>query len=245
MVFSFYYTDKIALLVQSKNPIMIEIENIKKDNYEKSVNAIIEDDYIIPGKNGLTINSSKSFSLMKSFGAFNSYYLVYDQIIPKISLEDNKDKIIKTGNYIDQKMSIVIEYNQNTIKYFDDNNIKADILVDVDTYDVQTKLEKINNDFSNYNKVNSYLKSASNNICFLENKNNLQFCRSKKKYLVEPTIVLNNNNVFEVKNSIKNGIIILIKNSTNIDNVNVILNQIKFKGLTPIYLTDLISEENN
>ena len=52
MVFSFYYTDKIALMVQSNNPIMKQINQEKEKHEEKSVNAIINEDKIIPGKNG-------------------------------------------------------------------------------------------------------------------------------------------------------------------------------------------------
>ena len=98
MIFSFYYTDKLVLLVQENNPIMKKIEDEKSKLDVSYVNAIIENDRIIPGKNGLEINDKKSFSLMKSFGTFNSYYLVYEQVKPKISLENNKDKIITSGN---------------------------------------------------------------------------------------------------------------------------------------------------
>ena len=53
MVFSFYYTDQIATIVLNKNPLMQEI-NQEKENFEvKSVNAIIEGDYITPGLNGI------------------------------------------------------------------------------------------------------------------------------------------------------------------------------------------------
>lgn len=55
MVFSFYYTEKIALIVLNKNPLMQEI-NQEKVNYEEAfVNASIEGDYIIPGINGLLV----------------------------------------------------------------------------------------------------------------------------------------------------------------------------------------------
>ena len=47
MVFSFYYTDKIALMVQENNPIMQQIKDIKPEKEEDYVNAIIDDDKII------------------------------------------------------------------------------------------------------------------------------------------------------------------------------------------------------
>ena len=77
MVFSFYYTEKIALIVLNKNPLMQEI-NQEKVNYEEAfVNANIEGDYIIPGINGLMVNTRESFYNMQSLDAFNHYYLVF------------------------------------------------------------------------------------------------------------------------------------------------------------------------
>ena len=126
MVFSFYYTDKIALMVQENNPIMQQIKDTKPEKEEDYVNAIINDDKIIPGKNGLTINVEKSFSVMKSFNAFNSYYLIYDQKKPKISLEDNKDKIITSGNLSNNNMTIIVEYSEDLVKYLESNNKSID-----------------------------------------------------------------------------------------------------------------------
>ena len=86
MVFSFYYTEKIALIVLNKNPLMQSIHE-EKDNYEEDfVNALIDGDYIIPGINGLEVNARESFYKMQELDTFNQYYLVFDQIKPEISL---------------------------------------------------------------------------------------------------------------------------------------------------------------
>ena len=245
-VFSFYYTDKIVLMVQSNNPIMQEINASKNTKEVDYVNAIIEDDRIIPGKNGLIINEEKSFSMMKSFGAFNAYYLVYDQKRPMISLEDNKDKIIHSGNLKDKNISIIIEYNENLINYLESNNIKANVLIDKDNYINIKKLEMINNDFDKYNEVELILNrnEENNNICYV-NENNLDFCKKRNKYLVDTELILSNDNIYEIKNNIKNGSIVLIKKDTNVDTLKILLNHAKFKGLNIVYLSNLISEENS
>ena len=206
-IFSFYYTDRLVLIVQKNSPIMkkIDEEKIKRD--VKSVNAIINDDKIIPGKNGLEINDEKSFSLMKSFGTFNSYYLVFEQVKPMISLENNKDKIITSGNKINKKISFILETDENLIAYFKINRIKNDILVD------KYKINK--------------------NICLYINKEIKKIC--KNKYLVNTELELTNDNVYDIKNKLENGSIILIKNNTSIDTINIILNQAKFKGLKIVY----------
>ena len=244
-IFSFYYTDKIVLMVQQNNPIMKEINEIKVSKDVDYVNAIIDDDKIIPGKNGLVINTEKSFSMMKSFGTFNAYYLVYDQKRPEISLEDNKDKIIYSGNLKDKNISLVLEYNKNLIDYFENNNIKADVLINKDNYVNIKNLGMINNDFNKYNEVELILNrnEVNNNICFV-NDSNLEFCKKRSKYLVETDLILDNSNIYKIKNNIKNGSIILIKNDTNIDTLKIVLDYAKFKGLNIVYLSELISEEN-
>lgn len=247
MVFSFYYTDKIALMVQNNNPIMQKINEVKETNDVDYVNAIIDDDKIIPGKNGLSINIEKSFSVMKSFGAFNSYYLVYDQKKPDVSLEDNKDKIIYSGNLTNKNISLIVEYNENTISYLENNKIKSDVLVNKDNYMNINYLELINNDFNNYNEVEIILNRSklNNNLCLVSDKSNLEFCKKRNKYLIDSDLILTNDNLISVKNSIKNGSIIIVKSETSLDNLKIIIDQAKFKGLNFVYLSKLISEENS
>jgi len=243
-IFSFYYTDKIVIMVQSNNPIMQEINEAKNTKEVDYVNAIIEDDKIIPGKNGLVINEQKSFSMMKSFGTFNAYYLVYDQKRPEISLEDNKNKIIHSGNLQEKNISLILENNGNLINYLESNNIKADVLIDKDNYINIKNLEMINNDFNKYNEVELILNrdDKNNNICYV-NESNLDFCKKRSKYLVNTELILNDSNIYEIKNSIKNGSIIFIKNNTSIDTLKIVLDHAKFKGLDIVYLSELISEE--
>lgn len=107
--FSFYYTEKIAYIMQDKDNLMIQINNLK-DNYDVNyVNAIINENTIIPGINGIAVNSKKSYSKMKSFNVFNETYLEYDQIKPSVSLENNKDKIIIKGNKNKKAIAFIVE----------------------------------------------------------------------------------------------------------------------------------------
>ena len=47
-VFSFYYTEKVALMMQEKDEIMLQILQNKDKYTVKSVNALIDGDTIIP-----------------------------------------------------------------------------------------------------------------------------------------------------------------------------------------------------
>jgi len=131
MLFSFYYTEKIALLMRQKDPIYETIEDVVSTSNTNYVNAIIDDKTIIPGMNGLAVNVDKSFQKMKSFGAFNKYYLIFDQVKPEISLEDHKDKMITNGNSKKRMVSFILEENENIAKYLKENNIEVLTIKDI------------------------------------------------------------------------------------------------------------------
>lgn len=109
--FSFYYTEKIAYIMQSKDELMLHINKVKENYNIDYVNAVINDDTIIPGINGITVNSQKSYSNMKSLNVFNEYYLEYEQVKPVISLSDNKDKTIIKGNKNKKSVAILVKNN--------------------------------------------------------------------------------------------------------------------------------------
>ena len=123
--FSFFYTEKIANLTLDKNELYQSIKEESSKYNEEYINAFIEDDHIVPGLNGKTVNIKNSFYNMKDLNAFNSYYLIYDTSYPEITIENNKDKIVERGNEYKRSVSFILEYNENIIKYFKDNNYKG------------------------------------------------------------------------------------------------------------------------
>ena len=57
--FSFYYTDKVMNILNNRDPLMIKLNDIK-DSYEVlPVNAIINNDTIIPGIKGIEVDVDK------------------------------------------------------------------------------------------------------------------------------------------------------------------------------------------
>ena len=135
MVFSFYYTEKIALIVLDKNPLMQSIREEKEEFEVDYVNAVILGDYIIPGINGLEVNVRASFYEMQELDVFNEYYLVYEQISPEVSLEDNKDKIIKQGNRKLRQVTFILANESDISEYLRSNHYKVNLLVDIDSYE--------------------------------------------------------------------------------------------------------------
>ena len=241
MIFSFYYTNKAALIAKNSNPIMKNINDVKESLSVSSIDAVISGDYIIPGLNGLEVDTTASFNKMRPYNVFNKYYMVYNQIPPKISLEDNKEKIIISGNKSKKEISIIINYNNTFINYLKDNKLKYDILTTLDTY--KNDNERINADKENFKELNKLLDKDNINkhICVTNSNIDIEECKKNKYYLVKAT-ELNQNNIIEIKNQVSNGSIIFINDNLYITHLEVFLNYVKSKGLEIVYLSELITE---
>ena len=243
---SFYFTNQTAIIRRNNDPILQVIKDYSNTYNIEPINAKIEDKYIIPGMYGKRINEVKSLMKMKSDGVFNSLFLIYDDIKPDISLNNNKDKIIKKGNSNKKAISFILENDEsNIITYLVSNKINASLLINKNTINSNPFFEQINNDFNNYNEVEKLLNKSklNTNICLL-NRNNKELCIKNNKYLIEPTYIFKSNNLINIKNKITSGDIILIKDSVSIEDLDYLINYIKSKGINIIKLSDLIKEKD-
>ena len=246
LVCSFYYTEKMGYVVKNNNKLVAEInENANKYNV-KFVNAEINNSYIIPGLNGYAVNVLKSYDNMRYLDTFNSYYLEYDVIKPYISLDNNKDKIIKYGNNSKNQISIIINNNKEILEYAIKENINITRIVDYDNFIEDANYEQINGDEDNYEKVESLLNKYGLNkkICYINN-NIKQKCINDNKYLVEPSIILNNYNLSSINRNIKKGYIIYINDDVKLINFKLLLKQIFYQDIKIVSLSKLVSEERD
>lgn len=246
MVFSFYYTDKIAAIVLNKNPLMVTIKKEAENYNVESVNAVIEGNFITPGINGLVVNAKESFLSMQSLDEFNNLFLVFDQKKPDVSIEGHRDKIIKNGNHKLKKVAFVLETENEIATYFSNNNLKASLLVKLDTYKRNSSFEVINNENEGFKSLENTLNlnKENKNICVI-NEDNLDICRKHKNYLISPNLVLTSNNFLDVKRGLDSGSIILISKNAKMQDVLMLLREINYKDLEIVFLSELISEENS
>ena len=246
VMFSFFYTEKIANYVLENNELYQEIESVK-DTYEiASVSAVIDGGYIIPGLNGQVVDIKDSYYNMKDMEAFNAYYLIYDDTYPKVSLNNNIDKIISRGNSLKNSVAFVLEYDANLINYFSDNNIAASVIVTLENFAKDLELEVLNGEVNNFNDLDSLLNKYNNNsnICYVTDSN-LDVCRKNNKYLVKSDKVISNSNIIDIKNNIESGDIYYVSKSTDTKNIQLIINSILYKDLEIVSLSKLISEERS
>ena len=243
LVFSFYLTDFVTELAINTNPLMQNIKNNSKNYCETSVNATIEQNTIIPGIKGKKVNEIESFLNMKDFGSFNSNYLIYDYIKPDISIEDNKEKIIISGNQNKRQISILIKDNLSVEEYLKEKKLKYSKLIDIDDKIDENENINIENTKEDYKDLDTLLKKKKINkeICII-NYSNIELCKKNKYYLVDPNIKLKNNNFINKLNNIDNGSIILIDDMLTIEKFKIFANKINNKDLKLVYLSEIIQE---
>ncbi len=238
LIFSFYYIDKINYILASNSNLMNEIKN-NIHNYNISpVNAVISDNEIIPGINGVEVDILKSYYNMRDYLTFNENYLVYTKLEPEISIIDNYDKYITRGNVYKRNISIIINNNDFIEKYLLNNNKLFNKLITYKNYKKSEGIEYINNDIENFSKLDNLL---NNNLCIINNTNN-ELCREYKYYLININEKVNNDNYIDVKNNLYSGQIIYIDDYLSLDNFRVLYQEILFKSYNIVYLSILISE---
>ena len=248
--FSFFYTDKVINIINKKDPLMMEIINIK-DNYEVlPVNAVINDDTIIPGINGKEINIDKSYNNMKSSRVFREEELVFNELYPTDNLYNNKDKYIISGNTSKKEVAIISIYDNryiNKIKNIDNITIfinhndltisNINNLKNKEIYSYGDNGIYSNEIITNDNTLINRLSNNKSNYCLVKNKNNdiLSICNKNNMYVVLPNII---GDYYNIRNNISNGSIILLDSLNNID---IIIKYINSKGYNIVTLSKLLS----
>ena len=264
--FSFFYTDKVMNILLEKDPIMIEINN-HKDEYEVlATNATIESDTIIPGIVGKTVLEKESYNNMKNIGTYLENYLVFENVKPEISVENNYDKYIISGNKNNKSISIIFIISNKKQLDIIENKLKGKT-ISINYFITEDFLAKYSNaikdlknrEIYNYGNNGEYTEEKllyNNNLitritnnnskyCLAKEKNDkiLKLCSKNKLYTILPNIIIKNNMYSEIKDKIENGSIILVdSNNININNLNNTINYIKLKGLNIVYLKTLLSE---
>ena len=267
MGFSFFYTDKVIEVIREEDNIMIELNNVKDLYKIEAVSANVVSNTIIPGVNGRVVNIDKSYKEMKSVGKFNKNSIIYDVVRPSVSISNNKDKFIIKGNSMKQMVSLVFLVDDD--KYLDkinkisiDSEVVFNYFVDYEFLIDNTTLikEMSNSEFYSYGNNGKYSPDNllfSNNLisrisgneavyCLSSNMDLdvLNLCNSNNLYTLVPSVIAFDNMYSEVSKNLESGSIILFEiNKDTVNNLDIIVNYIKGKGLKIGGLSDLLSEE--
>lgn len=266
--FSFIFAEKTAVTLRDNDSLMKVIKE-KSEVYKiESENAKVEDDTIIPGLNGKSINNNKSYDNMKRLNEFNEKLLIYDLIFPEISIKNNYNKYIISGNSRKNMVSLIFKVDVNSdinaLLNAVGSNIPLNIFIDGNWLEKnEITLKKLinlnyiignlsyNGDYTNsgyvwINTIVNKYSSQEHNYCYMEEKNArfLNICSLQKSYTILPSLIINSNPLIEVKNGLKSGDIISLKiNDKTLKELPLIINYINSKGYKIVGLDELLSED--
>lgn len=240
VAFSFYFTDRISTIAFNKNDLTKKIKDMQVFYNEKEENAKINLSLntIIPGKFGKKVNITESYLNMSDLNEFNENYLVFDLKKPKISLDDNKDKFIIRGNPEKRNVSLLVADKKDLVDYFLSSNIEFSIINKNNTK-YKHFINAANNE-TDFKLLNRFLNDK-NRFC-LKNLSIIKLCKKYNYYLLDSNVVLQRYNFNNIKSKIKNGSIIIIDNNVSIDELSLLIDELRFKDLKIVSITKLISE---
>lgn len=252
--FSFFMTEKTAIVVSDMDEIMIEIKKNYQEYKTDSIDAIIEDNTIIPGVSAKEVNIKKSYKNMKSNGYYSDKLYVYDYSKPSVSLSDNMDKYIIKGNPSKRMISLLftIESDEDItdiLNIIDNYNVKSTFFVNynwfVNNNDLVQQLIKnghivspfmedyTDSSFEWMDMVLKKINKQSVGFCYNVNNNqvNLDECVLKNNYTIKPTVIKEKTPLVDIKEKIESGSIFSLKvNSQLKKELSTIIIYIKSKG---------------
>lgn len=266
--FSFYYTDRAVDIVKRNDPLMKNILESSNNYYIDPVSAIINGDELITGLNGKEVNIEESYQKMKKINEYNESMLVFDEVIPDISLNNKFDKYVVGANNTKQQVALVFKVNdsyyvdtvnnillnKNVLATFFmdgvviENNMDSVLELSSNGYEIENlgydgkySLDK----FGWTNNMISSLTNEDTKFCYTDYKssNILDLCSNYKMHTIKPTVSVNNYPFTTVKNELESGSIISFNlNEQTLKELPSIISYIKQKGYDLVTLNELINE---
>lgn len=264
--FSFYYTNLATEIIKNNDPIMKKIVKVSESYKKESINAVFSDNTIIPGISGVKVDINNSYESMKKYGKFNEDLIVFEEIMPTVSVQNTFDKYIRRGNVTKTNVSIIIivddpSYVENILDILNSKEVKVTFFVSkniinesMDLIDIIIKSgHKVEYKSDEYNvdevlKYNDLLKVKTNNnlkFCYTDEENItiLSNCNYKKMHTIFPNIITTNFPYSDVKRNLDSGSILSFKsNQHTLRELKYIINYINQKGFTIVNLDQVISE---
>lgn len=220
LCFSFFVTEKTAMMAKDMDEIMIKIkEESNKYEYDYK-DATINGDDIIPGICGVKVDKNKSYNEMKKVGMYDTHLYQYEYSLPKNNLLNNKNKYIVSGGKFKNYVYFFIELNEQNKKYIIQNEFtNYNFIVSYNFYISNLSLiEKLwensnsiliqETSYTNYKRILKKYKSLTNKNIFCYSKENdtfLEICSSNKSNTIKTIDKIDSNYLLNIKKNIGRG----------------------------------------
>lgn len=264
ITFSFFITEKTAMVVNNMDDIMINIKTNMNNYNRDSVDATIDENTIIPGISSRQVNIKKSYKNMKINGYYDDKLYVYDYKFPSVSLQDNKEKYIINGNKKKRMVSLIFllkgsDNIDNILTIINNYNIKVTFFVDYVWFTNNSNLvnelikqkhnvEIFMNDYSDssFEWMDMVLKNVHKQnyvFCYYNDSKNIDNCTTNGDYIVKPYNISSKIPLLDIKKNVDNYNLLTLENTSILKKeLSTIIIYIKSKGYTLTNLDEHLIE---
>ena len=233
--FSFFYTNQAIKWSRLGDPIM---KQVMEEGLHNFINPIsigkISATEVRVGSVGYKIDINKSYEAMKQVGTYQDNLLVYKEVKPANSINDNLNKYVVLGNSRKQGVTLVF---------------RSDNIADLKVINGIIKEKGIMVTFINRNDLffsNAEVYKLYNpDFCYTirTNRSLLNDCAKNNKITVKP-IQIRNSLYKNIKNKVVVGSIFEIEvNQNNVNELPLVINYLKNKGYKLLPLSEHIRED--
>lgn len=249
-LFGFYYTSKVIEFSEKNNVLLVSINEFKERHDYKCKEGSINEEGIILGLSGLIVNVDKSYNNMKGIG-FKEELIEYDENECILNKKNNLDKYIIKGNDYKSNISLVVDidngkYFNKMIKTAEYKDAELNILINYnmlnENIDIIENKSNILYKGRNENDLNNFIKILHNEI-FCVNKDNdvIDYCSKKKLNSIKVINYIDKDLLTNTKNILDKGVIIFIKETNqNLNELSATINYIKSRGYKIVNINELL-----
>lgn len=259
-VFGFYYTDKVTTLMNSKDPLMIEIKEYKDKISTDCKEGYLTEDGLVMGTSGYVVDVEESYSRMQGL-EFNKDLLVFKEIKCKVNTKNTKDTHIIKGNESKNMISIFIKVNdlshiEEITNKFNSNNIKINIITNgvtleknIDLFkNIYIKGNKIvyngtsESDLDKFTDVLSSFNVNEKTYCIVLSSNEtLEHCKEKKLNTLKAKYIFTKEVYHNTLINLDKGNFYVYKENTLInDEINPLIKYIQAKNISIVDIEELL-----
>lgn len=258
--FSFYYTEKVTKIMNSKDPIMVSIEEYKEKVSTDCKEGYITNDGVVLGVSGRVVDVSESYSAMQGTG-YNEDLMVFEDVSCKVNMDSTLDNYIIKGNEAKNAVSLFININDGSlikeiIEVSKNKNVKLNLIVTgsvLETHEYYLN-ELYNdgyeiiygggeeNDFKKYTKIMKDFENKPRMYCInLGIKDTLDMCKKSKINSIKATNIYTKDVLLNTKTNLEKGSFYVYKENNNtLKELSSTINFINGKQLKIMSLTDML-----
>lgn len=266
LLLSFIYTDKVFSTAKQNDPIMQEVISFKEKNNTQAIEPIINEDEIILGYAGISVNEEDSYKKMKEIDKFDKEKIVYEKLLPKNTISKTYEYYIRKGNPSKRKIAIIFKVNDSKnvdklLALVAKTNTCANFFLDGAWLEknVETAFSMVNLGCEIYNlgyngEYNKKTIARTNNLiesiglkdslyCLNNDKNDVEkdICSKKKMHSIAST--LSNPSFNDLKEGLASGAIISYDlDKYDLDKFILSMNAITNRGYSITTLSNILTE---